>query len=98
MIAMLKSKKLWIAVFLAAVAIGAGLGYFFFSKKGEVIVSRYKAERRRIEKTISAQGLLEPLSYVDLGSQVSGQITKIHVAVGDLVKKDRLLLEIDPRT
>jgi membrane fusion protein, macrolide-specific efflux system len=33
---------------------------------------------------------------VDVGTQVSGQVKKLHVEIGDLVKKGDLLAEIDP--
>ncbi|MGH7960717.1 MAG: biotin/lipoyl-binding protein, partial [Candidatus Binatia bacterium] len=50
-----------------------------------------------IEELITAQGKLEPKEYVDVGTQVSGQLKHIHVEIGDLVEKGRLLAEIDPR-
>lgn len=91
------NKKGVIAVVLG-LAVAFGAYKWLFSKSESDIVSQYKVERKRIEKSISAQGMLEPLSYVDLGSQVSGQIVKIHVELGDKVKKGQLLLEIDPTT
>ena len=50
-----------------------------------------------IEELVTAQGKLEPKQYVDVGTQVSGQLKKIHVDIGDTVKKGALLAEIDPR-
>jgi macrolide-specific efflux system membrane fusion protein len=50
-----------------------------------------------IEDTVTALGNLQPLNYVDVGAQVSGQIQAIHVAIGDEVKKGGLLVEIDPK-
>jgi len=49
-----------------------------------------------IEDSVSALGNLQPLEYVDVGTQVSGLLQKIHVAVGDKVKEGQLLAEIDP--
>lgn len=49
-----------------------------------------------VEDTVSALGALQPLEYVDVGTQVSGQLQKIHVAVGEKVEKGQLLAEIDP--
>lgn len=57
------------------------------------IVSVQKGD---IEDIVTAQGKLEPLKYVDVGAQVSGQLKKIHVNIGDTVKKGDLLAEIDP--
>jgi len=50
-----------------------------------------------IEQTITAQGKLEAKDYVDVGAQVSGQLKKVHVEIGDVVKKGDLLAEIDPK-
>ena len=49
-----------------------------------------------IEDVVSALGSLQPLNYVDVGTQVSGQLQKIHVDFGDNVNKGDLLAEIDP--
>lgn len=50
-----------------------------------------------IEETVTAQGKLEPKEFVDVGAQVTGQLQKLHVEIGDVVKKGDLLAEIDPR-
>jgi macrolide-specific efflux system membrane fusion protein len=50
-----------------------------------------------IEVVVSSQGKLEAKQYVDVGTQVSGQVKTIHVDIGDTVTKGQLLAEIDPR-
>lgn len=50
-----------------------------------------------IEETVAALGALQPVEYVDVGAQVSGQLKKITVAIGDVVKAGDLLVEIDPQ-
>jgi macrolide-specific efflux system membrane fusion protein len=50
-----------------------------------------------IEETVAALGTLQPVEYVDVGAQVSGQLKKITVAIGDIVKAGDLLVEIDPQ-
>lgn len=52
--------------------------------------------RGDIEDVVTATGTLQPRDYVDVGAQVSGQLKKIHVDVGDEVKAGALLAEIDP--
>jgi membrane fusion protein, macrolide-specific efflux system len=49
-----------------------------------------------VEDTVSAVGSLQPRNYVDVGTQVSGQLRKIHVEIGDRVTQGQLLAEIDP--
>ena len=53
--------------------------------------------RGTIQEVVTAQGKLEAKQYVDVGTQVSGQIKKLHVDIGDTVKQGQLLAELDPR-
>ncbi|ODU62805.1 MAG: hypothetical protein ABT05_06960 [Lautropia sp. SCN 66-9] len=53
-------------------------------------------QRGDIEDLVSAIGTLQPRDYVDVGAQVSGQLKKIHIEVGSVVKNGDLLAEIDP--
>ncbi len=53
--------------------------------------------RGTVEALVTAQGKLEAKQYVDVGTQVSGQLKAIHVDIGDTVTKGQLLAEIDPR-
>ena len=43
--------------------------------------------RANIEEVVTSQGKFEPKQYVDVGTQVSGQLKKIHVDIGATVKK-----------
>jgi len=49
-----------------------------------------------VEDSVSAVGTLQPLNYVDVGTQVSGQLKTILVDFGDRVDKGQLLAQIDP--
>ncbi len=51
--------------------------------------------RGDIEQVIAAAGTLEAGSLVDVGAQVSGQLMKLHVRLGDVVSEGDLLAEID---
>jgi len=53
--------------------------------------------RGNIEEVVTSQGKVEAKQYVDVGTQVSGQLKEIHVDIGDAVTKGQLLAEIDPR-
>lgn len=89
-------------ILLAAAALLAAGGYVawprLFGPHDEL--AQYviaTAERGDIEDLVTATGTLQPRDYVDVGAQVSGQLTHIHVEVGSEVKKGDLLAEIDPR-
>jgi len=49
-----------------------------------------------IEDSVTALGTIQPLQYVDVGTQVSGQLRSLHVDYGQIVEKGDLLAEIDP--
>nr|EZQ03484.1 hemolysin secretion protein D [Azospirillum argentinense] len=52
--------------------------------------------RGTVEDTVTALGKIQPRAYVDVGAQVSGQLTRLHVTVGQMVREGDLLAEIDP--
>ncbi|WP_245294182.1 biotin/lipoyl-binding protein, partial [Methylobrevis pamukkalensis] len=52
--------------------------------------------RGAIEVTVSAAGTLQAIRDVEVGAQVSGQLEKLHVDIGDAVASGDLLAEIDP--
>ncbi len=54
-----------------------------------------EASRGDVERAVTAVGKIEPLQYVDVGVQVSGQLRRILVKPGDPVEAGDLLAEID---
>ncbi len=86
---------------LAACAVLAGGGYYawqtWFAKDTSAkSVLTAVATRGNLEDTVTATGTLQPKDYVDVGTQVSGQLKKLHVDIGAVVKAKDLLAEIDP--
>ena len=55
-------------------------------------------ERGNIRVTISATGTLAAISTVDVGSQISGQVTEVLADFNDRVTRDQVLARIDPST
>jgi len=51
---------------------------------------------RDVEETVDAAGYVRPVVFSDVKAEVSGKILKIHVKDGQLVKKDQVLVELDP--
>jgi macrolide-specific efflux system membrane fusion protein len=85
---------------LAVVLIAAGGWYWYSSaaqKQEQGTVQPIVVARANIEEVVTSQGKLEAKQYVDVGTQVSGQLKAIHVDIGDTVTKGQLLAEIDPR-
>jgi membrane fusion protein, macrolide-specific efflux system len=93
-----------IKIFVSIIAVlltGIGLWLFFSeptdSEKRSLAEMSATVEYGDIEENVTAQGKLEPKEYVDVGAQVTGQLQKLHVEIGDIVKAGDLLAEIDPR-
>jgi membrane fusion protein, macrolide-specific efflux system len=53
-------------------------------------------QRGDLEDAVTATGILQPHDYVDVGTQVSGQLKNLHVEIGSRVKAGQLIAEIDP--
>ena len=88
-------KLWWVVAFVlvAAGAIGAWLA-LPAADAGKAEPTRL-VERGSIEDSVSALGTVQPRNFVDVGTQVTGQL-RLKVAVGDKVKKGTLVAEIDP--
>ncbi len=51
-----------------------------------------------ISKSVSASGSLQALVTVQVGSQISGQITRVLVDFNDFVRKGQVMAVLDPQT
>ncbi|OJV31934.1 MAG: efflux transporter periplasmic adaptor subunit [Bacteroidales bacterium 36-12] len=54
-----------------------------------------QVSRQDISNLVTCTGSLEPISKVDVGTQVSGRVEKIYVDFNSIVKKGDLLAELD---
>lgn len=95
----MKKKKKWIILISACgVIIIAVLLLIIFSGNGSNGI-KYKTEaikKGNIEAIVSTTGTVNPVTLVEVGSQVSGRISKIYVDFNSHVKKDQVVAEIDP--
>ncbi len=92
----MKKKLLFFAI---SVVIIVGLsGYYFLSaEKTEEIQYRFeKVTKGDIQVVVTATGTLSAVTTVQVGSQVSGILSKINVDFNDPVKKDQIIAQIDP--
>jgi HlyD family secretion protein len=80
-------------------AIGLAIGgYMFFSGERKVPV-RYKTApvtRGTIISVVTATGTINPVTIVQVGSQVSGMIESLHADFNSVVKKNQVIARIDP--
>lgn len=83
--------------YVVVIALIAGAYFGFGRNKNEVeTYSTVKLGRGDVIEKITASGIINPISTVNIGTQVSGTISEIYVDYNSLVKKDQLLAQIDP--
>lgn len=87
-------RKLKIIGGLAVVAL-LTVWFFSGSEKQSSYVTK-KLERGNITERITASGIINPISTVNIGTQVSGTISEIFVDYNSEVKRNQLLAQIDP--
>jgi HlyD family secretion protein len=92
-------KRLFILLVLAA-AIGGGGWYYLKQRAGATSVQFRTASVARgdITQEVMANGSLNAVTNVQVGSQVSGIIEKINVDYNSTVKEGDVIAQIDPST
>ncbi|MDY4042761.1 MAG: efflux RND transporter periplasmic adaptor subunit [Marinifilaceae bacterium] len=87
-----------IITILIIVAIATGVYFLAFSEKEKTVAyETITVKRGNINTTVTATGTLEPITQVDVGTQVSGTIAKIYVDYNSIVTKGMLLAELDQK-
>ncbi|MFN7183797.1 MAG: efflux RND transporter periplasmic adaptor subunit [Thermomonas haemolytica] len=87
---------------IAVVVIAAlAVGWHFWHKRGQAAEGGYRTEtvqRGDIRVAISSTGTLSAITTVTVGSQISGQVTKVLADYNSPVEKGQVLAVIDPST
>ncbi|MGH9544467.1 MAG: efflux RND transporter periplasmic adaptor subunit [Terriglobales bacterium] len=65
------------------------------SRKGVVTVQTGKAVRQDLASIVSASGEIKPKTYVNIGANAFGKITRLYVKEGDQVRKGQLLAQLE---
>jgi HlyD family secretion protein len=82
----------------ALLAMVAGGAVYYRSLATQSPEQRYKqqtVDKGNLTQTVSANGTLNPVVLVNVGTQVSGTVTKLYVDFNDKVKEGQPLLELD---
>jgi HlyD family secretion protein len=94
----MKKKKKTILLTLAVIAIALTALVMLRGKTSGQAPFRLEtaqAQRTTIRNSVTATGTVEPVVKVEVGTQVSGIIDKIHVDYNSVVKKGQLIAEMD---
>ncbi|MEO8384544.1 MAG: efflux RND transporter periplasmic adaptor subunit [Betaproteobacteria bacterium] len=76
-----------------------GISAYFQKKAEDSKGDRYRTitvDRGAVVQRISANGTLNPVTVVSVGTQVSGTVTKLYTDFNNTVKANQVLLELDP--
>lgn len=87
----------WIGIAAVVAALGFA-AWTYFKPEDQVNYLTQPVSRIDINQTVSATGEISAAQLVTVGSQASGQIKKLHVKIGQQVKKGDLIAEIDSTT
>ena len=95
---MSKKKIISLAV---GVIIVAGIAIWAFggqAKKRKVVYETATVDRANISNSVTATGTIEPVTEVEVGTQVSGIIDRLHADYNSVVTKGQLIAEMDKVT
>lgn len=83
----------------AMLVVAVAVWFFFLRGGGDVDPYRTEPVRRgEIVRSVSASGTLEALVTVEVGSQLSGQVTQVLVDYNDRVRRGQTMAILDPQT
>src|SRR5262245_27481582 len=86
-----------ITALLIIAAIGAGAGAIYVRRNGaEVQINTAPISRGDIVDTVGATGTLQAVTTVQVGSQVSGNISWLGADFNSIVRKDQVIARLDP--
>lgn len=91
-------NKKKIILIVVAIVVVAGGGIWFFggsSAKHKVTYTTATVSKGEISESVTATGTIEPVTEVEVGTQVSGIIDKIYVDYNSVVTKGQLIAEMD---
>lgn len=89
-------KAVWILSVLVVAVLIAGYVFFTGERKTPIRYKTALVQRGAIVSTVTATGSINPMTTVQVGSQVSGMIESLHADFNSSVKKGQVVARIDP--
>ena len=95
----MKMKRKSTAVLVAALVAACGLWFALRpSKQTGITLETAATSRITIRNSVTATGTVEPVTEVEVGTQVSGILDRLYVDYNDVVKAGQLIAEMDKVT
>jgi len=90
----MKSLRILIPIVLLSALAAAVLWWLPDEEKPKWVMA--KVDQGAIVQRVAANGTLNPVELVNVGTQISGTVLKLHVDFNQPVKAGQLLAELDP--
>ena len=93
------ARSRWLKRSLILTVLVAGVGYGWYLNRpgnGGPLYETEKVSRGDITQFVTASGQLNPVTQVDVGSQISGIIEKLFADYNSPVKEGQVIAQIDP--
>jgi HlyD family secretion protein len=92
-----KKRLIWTAILLTIV--GSIVGYMIYNNsKNKMTWRTVPSQNRTVTVSITATGTINPVTQVNVGSEVSGRIQRMYKDFNDHVKRGELLAVLDTST
>ena len=85
----------WLVLLILLGILFAVYYFFFRGSQGQVGFVTQPLTKGNLTVEVSANGTINPIRTVSLGSELSGIVRKVNVDVNDQVKKGEVLIELD---
>lgn len=95
---MTTQRKKWLLAGCIAVVAAGGWLLLRPAKTGGITLETDATSRITISNSVTATGTVEPVTEVEVGTQVSGIIDRLYVDYNDVVKAGQLIAEMDKVT
>ena len=90
-------RRTWIIIAAVVLLVAAYFGWrAYTAPAADAGFKTAEVTRGDLEEVITANGTLNPVRVVSVGTQVSGTVAKLYVDYNDRVAAGQLLLELDP--
>ncbi|WP_053972599.1 efflux RND transporter periplasmic adaptor subunit [Mangrovimonas sp. ST2L15] len=93
----MKNKTTKILTLVIVILIVAGGIYWKWGQTEDTVITvdTLTVKKGTVTKMVTATGTVQPLTEVEVGTQVSGEVEKIYVDYNSIVKKGQLIAELD---
>ena len=93
----MKNKKKYLIIGAIILIVACIIFFFPRGEKSSMVLSTSTVKKGDLTTSVTATGTVEPITLVEVGTQVSGVISKIYVDFNSEVKSGQVIAELDKR-